>query len=211
MPMVESGLGAVGEGDRCGLRCLGGVSGQGVPETLLGAIQLNAVLRALGSGDGGHDRGEVQLEVLGVDRLARRIVPQTLNLGVCLDQCDSLFIPARQAQVVQSDVVNGEDGSSGAELRTHIADCGAVGQRHGGHALAIELDELPHHSVDAQHLGNGEHDIGGGGTGRNRAGEPETDYARDEHGHRLTEHGRLGLDTAHSPAQHAHAVDRGRV
>ena len=40
-----------------------------------------------------------------------------------------------------------------------------------------------------------------------RAGELEADHPRDEHRHRLAEHGRLGLDAADAPAEHAEAVD----
>ena len=39
------------------------------------------------------------------------------------------------------------------------------------------------------------------------AGQLEADDARDEHRHRLAEHGGLGLDAADAPAEHAEAVD----
>ena len=74
-------------------------------------------------------------------------------------------------------------------------------------ALAVELDELADDAVLAQHLGDREHDVGGGGAGRDRAGQLEADDARDEHRDRLAEHGRLGLDAADAPAEHAEAVD----
>ena len=38
-------------------------------------------------------------------------------------------------------------------------------------------------------------------------GELEADHARDQHRDRLAEHGRLGLDAADAPADHAEAVD----
>ncbi len=57
-----------------------------------------------------------------------------------------------------------------------------------------------------QHLGDGEHHIGGRHPGRAFAGEFEPDHPRDQHRHRLTQHGGLGLDTAHPPAQHAEPV-----
>jgi hypothetical protein len=43
------------------------------------------------------------------------------------------------------------------------------------------------------------------------AGQAEADHFRDQHGDGLAEHGRLGLDAAHAPAQHAQAVDHGGV
>ena len=41
--------------------------------------------------------------------------------------------------------------------------------------------------------------------------ELEADDLGDEHGDRLAEHGRLGLDAADAPAEHAQAVDHGGV
>ena len=76
-----------------------------------------------------------------------------------------------------------------------------------GDALAVELDELADHAVLAQHLGDREHDIRRGHAGRDRAGELEADDLGDEHRHGLAEHGRLGLDAADAPAEHAEAVD----
>jgi hypothetical protein len=73
--------------------------------------------------------------------------------------------------------------------------------------LAVELDELADDAVLAQHLGDREHDIGGGDAGGQLAGQLEADDARDEHGDGLAEHGRLGLDAADAPAEHAQAVD----
>ena len=43
------------------------------------------------------------------------------------------------------------------------------------------------------------------------AGDAEADDRRQQHGERLAEHGRLGLDAADAPAEHAEAVDHGRV
>ena len=43
------------------------------------------------------------------------------------------------------------------------------------------------------------------------AGHLEADDLRRKNRNRLTEHGRFGFDTAHAPAQHAHAVDGGRM
>lgn len=59
----------------------------------------------------------------------------------------------------------------------------------------------------AQHLGDREHQVGGGGALGQVAVQLEADHARDQHGDRLAEHGRLGLDAADAPADHADAVD----
>ena len=107
--------------------------------------------------------------------------------------------------------VDREDRAGGAELRAHVADGGAVGQRHRADAVAVELHELADDAVLAQDLGDREHEVGGGGAGRQFAGQLEADDARDEHRDRLAEHGRLGLDAADAPAEHAEAVLHGRV
>ena len=73
--------------------------------------------------------------------------------------------------------------------------------------VAVELDELADHAVLAQHLGDGEHDVGRGHARLDLAGQLEADDARDQHGDRLAQHRGLGLDTADAPAQHAEAVD----
>ncbi len=47
--------------------------------------------------------------------------------------------------------------------------------------------------------------------GRLLAGEAEADHRRQEQRQGLAEHGRLGLDPADAPAQHAEPVDHGGV
>ncbi len=180
-------------------------------ELLGGVRQDDAVLRALRAGDRRDDGGQVQLELLGEVRLGGRVQPEALLLGVRLDQRDLLLAAAGQLEVVQRLVVDREDRGGGAELGRHVADGGAVGQRGGGDALAVELDELADDAVLAQHLGDGEHQVGGGGAGLQLAGQLEADDARDQHGDRLAEHGGLGLDAADAPAEDAEAVDHGGV
>ena len=159
-----------------------------------------------GPGDRRHHVGEVQLDVLGVLRLTRGVVPQALFLGVRLDQRELLLAAAGHPQVVDGDLVDRENGCGGAEFGAHVAERGAVGQRHLGDALAVELDELADHAVLAQHLGDGEHHVGGGHAGLALAGQLEADDPGDQHRHRLAEHRGLGLDAADAPAQHAEAV-----
>ena len=153
------------------------------------------------------DGGEVELEVLGERRLAGRVVPEALLLGVGLDERDLLRAAAGELEVGDRLLVDGEHRRGGAELRAHVADRGAVGQRDGGDAGAVELDELPDDAVLAQHLGDREDEVGGGGAVGQLAGQLEADDAGDEHRDRLAEHGRLGLDAADAPAQDAEAVD----
>ena len=134
-------------------------------------------------------------------------MPHALLLGVGLDQRDGLLRPAGEAQVGQRLLVDREDRAGRAVLRAHVADGGAVGERDVGDAGAVELDELADDALLAQQLGDGEDEVGGGGAGRQLAGELEADDLRDEHRHRLAEHRGLGLDAADAPAEHAQAVD----
>ena len=188
-----------------------GVVGEVALEVALGLGQDDAVLRALRSGDRRDDGGEVEFEVLAEDRLLVGVVPERLQLGVGLDERDLLLAAAGEAQVVEGDVVDREHGGGRAELGAHVADGGAVGEGHGGDAGAVELDELADDAVLAQHVGDREHDIRRRDTRGDDAGELEADDLRDEHGDGLAEHGRLGLDAADAPAEHAEAVDHGGV
>src|SRR3712207_8008071 len=56
------------------------------PEQSLGGAQGHPVLRALRPGQRRLDGGQVQLEAFGVVRLGGRVVPESLPLGVRLDQ-----------------------------------------------------------------------------------------------------------------------------
>jgi len=164
------------------------------------------------SGDAGHHGGEVEFDGLGEDRL-RPVgqMEEALRPGVGVDQIDVVFVPAGEAEVVEGDIVDGEDGAGGAVLGGHVADGGPVLQRDLGDPGSVELDELAHHAVLAEQLGDGEDEVGGGGAGRLAAGEAEAHHRREEHGQRLAEHGGLGLDAAHPPAQHAEPIDHGGV
>ena len=67
------------------------VVGERAAEGLLGVGDLDPVLRPLRAGDRGTTVREVELELLGVARLApRRVVPEPLLLGVGLDQRELL-------------------------------------------------------------------------------------------------------------------------
>ncbi len=51
------------------------------------------------------------------------------------------------------------------------------------------------------------HQVGRGGAFGELAAQLEADDLRNEHRHRLPEHGRLGFDAADAPAEAAQAVD----
>ncbi len=179
---------------------------------LLRAAEQDAVLGAFRAGHAGNDFRHVEFQhggVFGLRRVGRQ--EHALGPGISLNQFDLRVGAAGQAQVAQAFVVDGEDAAGGAVFRRHVGDRGAVRQRQVRQAGAVELDELADHAVLPEHLHDGQHQVRGGGAFRQSAGQPETHDLRDQHGDRLAEHGGLGLDAADAPAEHADAVDHGRM
>jgi len=76
-------------------------------------------------------------------------------------------------------------------------------------AGAEELDEFRDHALAAQHLHNGQHEIGRGHALLQLARHLEADHLGQQHRLRLAQHRRLRLDPADAPAQNAKAVDHG--
>ena len=121
------------------------------------------------------------------------------------------FRATRQAQVIQRHLIDREEATGRTVLRRHVGEGGAVGQRQLGQAVAIKFHELAHHAFLAQHLGDRQDKVGGGDAFAQLTGELEADHLWDQHRHRLAKHGGLRLDAAHTPAQHAKAIDHGGV
>ena len=136
---------------------------------------------------------------------------EALRLGVGLDQRDAVGLAAGVVEVADGLAVDREEAAGGAVFRRHVADGGAVFERHVIEAGAEELDELADDALLAEHLGDGEHQVGRGDALAEPAGEAEADDLGDEHRDRLAEHRRLGLDAADAPAEHGEAVDHGGV
>src|SRR5699024_4306042 len=180
-------------------------------ELFLRPRDVNPVLRTLGSRDRGHHGGEVEFEVfgeLGFDvALFAGGEPHSLFFGVGLHERDLLFATAGEAQVVQGDVVDGEHRGGGSEFGAHVPDRCAVGEGNLAHAFAVEFDELTHHSVFAEFLGDRQDDVGCRDTRGDFPLELEPDDLGDEHRYRLAEHRGFRFDPADAPAEHAQAVD----
>src|SRR5437899_321445 len=123
-------------------RMTAGVVTENYPERVLGCAQGYPVLWPLRASDRWHHGRNVQLEVLGVLSLAGVVVPQSLSLGIGLDQRDLVVAASGQAQVLDGLVIHREHRDRRAVLRAHISDGRAVGQRNRINAAAIELDEL---------------------------------------------------------------------
>ncbi len=175
-------------------------------------LEGDAVLRALGTREGRHDRGEIELEGRGEDRVGRiGLAEHALGLGIGFHERHALRIAAGGGEELERIRIDREIAAGGAIFGGHVGDGRLVLEAEIVEAGAVEFDELAHHALLAQHFGDGEHEIGGGDAFVDLAGELEAHHFRDQHGDRLAQHRRLGLDAAHAPAEHGHAVDHGRV
>ena len=155
---------------------------------------------------------KVEVEQVGENRIGRILVaPHALRLAIGLDQRDAALGAAGHREVADGLGIDREEAAGRAIFRRHVADRGAVGERHVGEAGAEELDELADHALLAQHLRDRQHEVGGGDAFLEPAGEAEADHLGQQHGDGLAEHGRLGLDAADAPAEHAEAIDHGGV
>ena len=76
---------------------------------------------------------------------------------------------------------------------------------------AVEFDEFSDDAFLAQHLRDGENQIGGRGAFGQAAVKLEADDRGNQHRERLAEHGRFRFDAADAPAENAEAVDHGGV
>ena len=86
-------------------------------ERLLRVAQRHAVLGAPRPGEARLDRGEVELDDLGVRGLAvGRVVPEEVLLAVRLDEGDLLLVAPRQPQVRERLLVDREEAARRAVL-----------------------------------------------------------------------------------------------
>ena len=82
----------------------------------------------------------------------------------------------------------------------------AVRDRQAAEARAEELDELADHAALAQHLRDGEHEVGRRHAFLELAGELDADHLGQNHRVGLAEHRGFRLDAADAPAEHREAV-----
>lgn len=164
------------------------------------------------TGHGRNDVAEVEFERVGEDELgAVAVAPHALRLGVGFDECDALLFTAGHGEVVDGFAVDREEAAGRTVFRTHVADGGAVGERHVVEARAEEFDELRDNALLAQHLHDHQHEVGRGDAFLELAGELESDDLGQKHRDRLAEHRGFRLDTANAPAENAETVDHGGV
>ena len=214
--MAQVGLtggNALGElGCGLGKTILGHGLGEEVCKGPLHAGEFDAVLGTLGARQRGLDAAQIEADHLGVVDLAlARNAEEALGLEVGLEGFDLFLGAAGGLHEVHGHRIDREEAHGGAILRGHVGNGGAVGQGQGLGALAKKLDKLPNHLLLAQHLGDGEHKVGGRGALGQLAREVHTNDIGGEEVQGLAEHGRLGLNAAHAPAHHTNAIDHGGV
>ena len=191
--------------------CLNSLGHRG-DEAGLGVAEDHAVLRPLRTGERGGHLAEIELERIGKDRIGSETgAVGALRPGVGLDQSQPRRLAAGGLEVGQRLAVDREEAAGRAIFRGHIGDRGAIGDRHRIEARAVELDEFADHALLAQHLGDGQHQIGRGDPLAQFAVQLEADHLGQQHRQRLAEHGRLSLDAADPPAEHRQAIDHGGV
>ena len=104
---------------------------------------------------------EVELDRARELGLRRRVgAEEALLLRVRLDEGDEVGRPAREAQVRERLGVDGEEAHRRAVLGRHVRDRRAVRQRERGDAGAVELHELSDDALLAEHLRDGEDEVG---------------------------------------------------
>ncbi len=173
--------------------------------------EADLVVGAARARHGRDDRRQIQLERIRELRIPRaELAEQALRLRVGLDDRRPLRA-GRRAEIGDRLRVDGEDADGRAELRAHVRDGGAIGEREARDAIAVKLDELPDDSLVAQHPRHREDQVRRGRARWKLAEQAEADDLRDQQVDRLTEHRRLGLDAADAPPEDADAVDHRRV
>ena len=108
-------------------------------------------------------------------------------------------------------LVHREETTGSPVFRRHVGNGGTVRDGHVFQAVTVEFHELTHDTFLAQHFGDGQYQIRCGNAFAQLAGNLEADHFRNQHGHRLAQHGRFRFDTTHTPAEDAKAVDHGGV
>ena len=201
----------IAAGDRHAFAGLAGLAEflvERLDEGRLRLLEQHAILRALGPGDRRLDRAEVELEQIGEDRVRRSLgAIEALRLGVGFDQRDESGRAAGVLKIPDGVVVDRGESAGRAVFRRHVADRGTVLDREVVETGPAELDELVDHAAPAQHLGDGEHEVGRGDAILELAAEAEPDHFGQYHRVGLAEHGGLGLDAADTPAEDRDAID----
>ena len=170
--------------------------------------QRHAILRALGPGNSRLHLGKIQLQGIGEHGIRRLIgAKNALLFGVRLHQCHQGFVASTEAQISQRLRVHWKEPHGRAIFRRHICNHRAVGKTQAAESGAVELYKFSNYAFLAQHLRNRKHQVGGRRAFGQSPVQLETHHFRNQHRKWLAQHGRLGLDAAHAPAEYAQRVD----
>ena len=118
-----------------------------------------------------------------------------------------LVRPARQAQVVQCLLINGEESDGGAIFRCHIGHGCPISQGERIQPGAEELHELLNDTHLAKYLRDRKHQVGCRAAFRQVTCQSHADDIRGDHDDRLSQHGRLGLNASNPPTEDAQSID----
>ena len=174
----------------------------------LSGVERYTILRPLGSRQGRHDVGQIEVQTVRENRIRRiRGAPHALGFSIGLDERDALGLAARGRQIVDRPLINREEAARRTIFGRHIGNSGAVSDGHVIEPRTVELDELSDHAPLAQHLRHRQHEIGCSDAFFEPAGQLEAYHLRQQHRDLLAEHHGLGLDTSHAPSQHGQTID----
>ena len=141
------------------------VNRQVVVEHIVDFSQDNLVLRALGAGQRWHHGRHVERQRVGENRVRHvRIGPQTLLLGIGLNQRNLVLVTAGQPQIIERLFINAKEATGRTIFGRHIGERRAVGKRQRRQTRPVIFDKTPDHALGAQHLRCGQHQVGRGHT-----------------------------------------------
>ena len=182
-----------------------GVHGFG--EAAFDLFQRQAVLRTLRSGKRRLDRAKFELQDFGKDRVGCRFgVVHALGLGIRQHQRHGVRTPTGFAQIADGIVIDRKETASGAVFRRHVAERRPIGNGKTRQPRPEILDEFADHAALAQHLRDGQHQIGRGHAFLELAVKAHADHFRQHHRVRLAEHRGFGFDAADAPTEHRKAI-----
>ena len=133
-------------------------------EAVAQIAQRDAVLWPSGTGERRPYAGKVQLQQLVEAGCGAGHAPRALLPRIGLHESDAGLVTAREAQVGDGLLVDGEQAVVAAVFGRHVGQRGAVGQGERGQPVARELHELAHHAMRSQQLADDEDEVGGGAT-----------------------------------------------
>ncbi len=149
---------------------------------------------------------------IGVLRIWRSIgAEKALLFRVGIHQRDRIVAAIGELQIGERLRIHREEAHCGPVFRRHVGDGRAVGKAQRAQTLAVKFNELAHYALLAQHLRNGEDQVGRRAAFVQFAVQLEANHRRQQHGNGLAEHAGFGFDPAHAPAEHAESVDHGGV